>query len=217
MDRLDRVKRLLGEDFNKLHEVKILLLGVGGVGGFCLDALYRSGITNITAVDFDRFEITNQNRQIGSENIGELKTDVFQKLYPSITTICQKIDPIWVQNQDFNKYDLVIDVIDDLEAKVALALHVKTPFISSMGGARKLDPTKIAITSVWKTKGDGLARKFRSMLRKANFDGDFDVVYSDEEPKCQDLGSFVGVTGSFGLALSSLALRRLLGRIEKIL
>lgn len=209
VDRFHRCKILFGNDFDKLRKSKVLLLGVGGVGGFCLDGLYRSGITNVTIVDFDIFDITNQNRQIGSEAIGEIKVEVLKKMYPLVTPVNAKIDKTWIKNFDFNAFDLIIDAIDDMEAKVALAKNVKKPFISSMGSAKKLNPTLIKNDSIWKTKGDGLAKKFRYELRKANFNGDFQVVYSDESPKCQDLGSFVGVTGSFGFALCSLAIKTL--------
>lgn len=210
VDRYTRVRSLFGEtSFNKIRDSKVLLLGVGGVGGFCLDALFRSGVGDITIVDEDFFEITNQNRQIGSEALGEIKVAHLHTLYPSTSPIHLKIDEPWIKSHDFTKYDLVIDAIDDMPAKLALVLHLRGNLISSMGGAKKIDPTQIRIDSIWNTKGDGLAKKFRYMLRKANFEGDFQVVYSPEVVKSKDLSSFVGVTGSFGLALASLALQTL--------
>ncbi len=210
MDKYARLKPLFGQDFEKLRRSKVLLLGVGGVGGYCLDGLYKSGIEDVSIVDFDTYELSNQNRQIGSENLGEKKVEVLHRMYPKTTPICAKVDKTWVQNKDFNEYNLVIDAIDDMEAKIALAMQVKVPFISSMGGAKKLDPTRIKYSSIWKTSGDPLARKLRQELRKAGFSGDFEVVYSDESSKCTELGSFVGVTGCFGLALCSLGVRVLL-------
>jgi tRNA A37 threonylcarbamoyladenosine dehydratase len=189
--------------------MKILLLGVGGVGGFCLDCLSRSGIKDITIIDFDSFEVSNQNRQLGSQNIEQAKVDYFAKNYDAITAINEKVTSTWCKEFDFSPYDLVIDAIDDMSAKVALANIVGDKLISSMGGAKRVDPTKIKIDSIWKTTGDKFAKKFRYELRASNFNGDFMVVYSDEEPKCTDMGSFVGVTGSFGLALCSLAIDRL--------
>ncbi len=210
MGRFSRSKVLFGEDFHKIENAKILLLGVGGVGGFCLDALYRTGVRDITIVDFDSFEITNQNRQIGSENIGKIKVFVMQERYDGIEAINEKVTPKWVEDFDFSKFDLVIDAIDDMSAKVALANRCHFKLISSMGGAKKLDPTLIEIGSIWKTYGDGLAKKFRSELKKSGFNEDFAVVFSPESPKCRELGSFVGVTGSFGLALASLAIKKLI-------
>ncbi len=210
MGRFARSKILFGEDFEKIENAKILLLGVGGVGGFCLDALHRTGVRDITIVDFDSFEITNQNRQIGSENIEETKVFVIQERYNGIKAINEKVTPKWVEDFDFSRFDLVIDAIDDMSAKVALANRCHSKLISSMGGAKKLDPTLIEIGSIWKTYGDGLAKKFRSELKKSGFSEDFTVVFSPESPKCRELGSFVGVTGSFGLALASLAIKKLI-------
>lgn len=209
MDRFTRSKILFGDDFDKIRKAKIILLGVGGVGGFCLDALYRSGVADITIVDFDTFDITNQNRQIGSEALGQIKVNILQTKYPGITPIQLKITKEWIENFDFNPYSLVIDAIDDMPAKVAIANKCHQKLIASTGGAKKMDPTNIKITSVWKTYGDALAKKFRYELKKSGFSDDFDVVFSNETPKCTDLGSFVGVTGSFGLALASLAIRKI--------
>ncbi|NOX15304.1 MAG: tRNA threonylcarbamoyladenosine dehydratase [Epsilonproteobacteria bacterium] len=212
MDRFARCKILFENDFIKIQNANILLLGVGGVGGFCLEALYRTGIGSITIVDFDVFDITNQNRQLGSENIDEIKVDVLSKNRVNIKTINIKITPKWIEDFDFDRFDLVIDAIDDMSAKVALAHKCSNKLLSSMGGAKKLDPTLIQIASIWKTNGDGLAKKFRYELRKSGFKGDFDVVFSPENPKCQGLGSFVGVTGSFGLTLASLAIKKILAQ-----
>ena len=209
--RYDRVKLLFGESaFEHLQNAHILLLGVGGVGSFCLDALVRTGIGKITIVDADTYEITNQNRQIGSEAVGEVKVHRLATLYPSLTPLHVRVDEAWIKAHDFSAYDVVIDAIDDMRAKVALALHVKEKLVCSMGGAKRLDPTRICIDSIWNTKQDALAKKFRYELRKAGFEGDLQVVYSSEPPNCTALGSFVGVTGSFGLALASLALKTLL-------
>ncbi len=210
MDRFDRCRILFGENFPKIQNSKILLLGVGGVGGVCLDSLYRTGIKHITIVDFDRFEVTNQNRQIGSENLEDIKVDVMAKMFYGINALHVKVTPEWVDEFDFDRFDLVIDAIDDMKAKVAIAHKCSHKLISSMGGAKKIDPTCIQISSVWKTHTDGLAKKFRYELKRSGFNGDFDVVFSDELPLCKGLGSFIGVTGSFGLALASLAIRKII-------
>jgi len=208
--RFTRCRILFGDNFEKIQNSKVLLLGVGGVGGFCLDSLYRTGVKNITIVDFDTFEITNQNRQLGSEAIGMSKVERMKELYSGIEGYNLKITPDWVEEFDFEPFDLVIDAIDDMPAKVAIAMKCSDKLISSMGGAKKLDPTKIEIVDIWKTYNDGLAKKFRSELKKIGFKKKFDLVFSSELPNCKDLGSFVGVTGSFGLTLSSLALKKLL-------
>ena len=209
-DRFSRTRQLFEDDFEKLQSKKVLLLGVGGVGGFCLDSLYRTGIGSITIVDFDTFEVTNQNRQLGSEAVGVVKVERMKELYPGIDGYDLKITPQWVEEFDFEPFDLVIDAIDDMPAKVAIVQKVSHKLISSMGGAKKLDPTKIEITDIWKTYNDGLAKKFRNELKKIGFKKKFDVVFSSELPNCKELGSFVGVTGSFGLTLSALAIKKLL-------
>lgn len=212
-DRYSRVRVILQDDFEKLTRSKVLLFGVGGVGGVCLEALFRSGVNDITIVDFDCFDVTNQNRQLGSEAVGAIKVHRMKELYPSVTPIEQKVTPEWVEHFDFSSYDVVIDAIDDMPSKVAIAKKASEKLISSSGGAKKIDPTKVRYTSIWKTHGDALAKKFRYELKKANFEGDFLTVFSDEEPNCKDLGSLMCVTGAFGFALASLAIRKITGRL----
>ncbi len=210
--RFERCERLFGEDFKKIREAKVLILGVGGVGGFCLDCLYRSGVENITIVDFDTFDITNQNRQIGSEAVGEKKVERLKSLYPKIEAIECKITKEWCETFNFDRFDIVIDAIDDLNAKVQIAKKAYKKLLSSMGSAGKIDPTKIEFTSVWKTKIDPMAKKFRSLLKKEGFKEDFTAIYSKEEPRVKNMGSFVGVTGSFGLALCSKAIEKIISQ-----
>ncbi|EAI7391132.1 tRNA threonylcarbamoyladenosine dehydratase [Campylobacter upsaliensis] len=211
--RYTRVKWLVGdENYEKISRTRVLIFGLGGVGGICTDALFRTGFTKLTLIDADSFETTNLNRQIHSEHIGENKAEVFAKIYQA-KGIVAKVDEEFLSTFDLSKFDLIIDAIDDIPAKVALANKIdfkKQIFISSTGGARKLDPTLIKTTSIFKTYGDALAKKFRYELRKSGFKGDFDVVFSNEEAKCKNLGSFMGVTASFGLALASLALKKVL-------
>ncbi|EAI9908077.1 tRNA threonylcarbamoyladenosine dehydratase [Campylobacter upsaliensis] len=211
--RYTRVKWLVGdENYEKIAKTRVLIFGLGGVGGICTDALFRTGFTRLTLIDADSFETTNLNRQIHSEHIGENKAEVFAKIYQA-QGIVAKVDEEFLGTFDLSQFDLIIDAIDDIPAKVALANKIdfkKQIFISSTGGARKLDPTLIKTTSIFKTYGDALAKKFRYELRKSGFKGDFDVVFSNEEAKCKNLGSFMGVTASFGLALASLALKKVL-------
>lgn len=210
VDRFTRSRWIFGDKFQKLQDSKVLVCGCGGVGGVCIDALYRSGVGHITAIDCDKFDITNQNRQIGSENIGEYKTDVFARLYPGLKTLNLKLTPSVISEFDFSEFDLIIDCIDDIPAKVAIAKICSKRLLSSMGGAKRLDPTKIKVTSIWKTTNDPFARKIRYELKKAGFKGDYKVVFSTEAPNCVNLGSFIGVTASFGLNLASLAVNRLI-------
>ena len=210
VDRFTRSRWIFGNKFEKLQDSKVLVCGCGGVGGVCIDALYRSGVGHITAIDCDKFDITNQNRQIGSENIGEYKTDVFARLYPGLKRVNLKLTPSVISEFDFSEFDLIIDCIDDIPAKVAIAKICSKRLLSSMGGAKRLDPIKIKVASIWKTTNDPFARKIRYELKKAGFKGDYKVVFSTEAPNCVNLGSFIGVTASFGLNLASLAVNRLI-------
>ncbi|MCX6073676.1 MAG: tRNA threonylcarbamoyladenosine dehydratase [Campylobacterales bacterium] len=209
--RNTRTQLVFGEEtFEKLQNGKILLLGVGGVGSFCLDCLYRSGVRDITIVDFDRYDLSNQNRQMHSEmHEGELKVEALKSHYPEVIAISEKITPEWVEAFDFEPYDLVLDAIDDLRAKIAVIEKCYPKLISAVGSAKRLDPTKVEIRPLKKTEGDPFASKLRYELRKRNFKGDFPCICSSELPCIKEKGSFVGVTGTFGLAMCSLALRRL--------
>ena len=212
-DRFTRIRWLFGEDgFSRLQSAKVLVCGAGGVGGMCVDALARSGVGHITLIDKDIFDITNQNRQIYSENVGGVKVEEFAKIYPYITPIQALITPEFIAGFDFSKFDVVIDAIDDITAKIALANAVDpNKFIASMGGAKRTDPTKIKVAGVWKTSVDPLDRKYRYELKRSGFIGKFDVVCATEEPLGKPLGSFMGVTACFGLNLASLAVKKIVG------
>ena len=210
--RFDRCRVIFGEDgFKKLQNSSVIILGVGGVGSYALDCLYRSGVGDITIVDYDIYDESNRNRQIGSDcAVGECKVSTLSKLYPGIKTIKQKMDIAWVESFDFSQYDLIIDSADTTRVKIELAKREYKKLIMSMGSAKRIDPTRVQYSSIWKSRGDALARKIRNELKRARFDRNFTVVFSDEEPKCKDKGSFVAVTGTFGLTLCSLAIKRLL-------
>jgi tRNA A37 threonylcarbamoyladenosine dehydratase len=190
--------------------MKIILLGVGGVGGICLDCLYRSGITDITIVDFDRFDKSNQNRQILSELYeGESKVAAFAQHYPKITTINKRIDEEWVWGFDFEPYDLVLDAIDDRLAKLALAQKCHKKLISSFGSAKRLDATQVKVDDISKTYGDRFGAKIRYELKKRGFKKKYRVVFSSEEAVVKEKGSFMGVTATFGLMMCSEAVKML--------
>ncbi|MDY0116310.1 MAG: tRNA threonylcarbamoyladenosine dehydratase [Sulfurimonadaceae bacterium] len=209
--RFDRVKTLVGDNFSKLQDAKIILLGVGGVGSFCLDCLYRSGVSDITIVDFDTYDITNQNRQMWSElHEGEDKVAALQKHYPELKIINIRIDENWVWEFDFEPYDLVLDAIDDTKAKLALAQKCHKKLISSFGGAKRLDATKVEVADIWKTYGDRFGAKIRYELKKRGFNKKYTVVFSSEEAMVKEKGSFMGVTATFGLTMCSEAIRKLL-------
>jgi tRNA A37 threonylcarbamoyladenosine dehydratase len=198
------------EDFAKLQKTKILILGIGGVGSYALDCLYRSGVKDITILDYDTYDETNQNRQIGSEAVGESKIDTLTKLYPGIQAIHQQMTMVWVESFDFSPYDIIIDAADTTKVKIELAKKEYKKLIMSVGSAKRFETNKIEVASIWKTHGDALARKIRNELKKAKFDRNFTVVFSPEEDKCKDKGSCVAVTGAFGLTICSEVIKRII-------
>ncbi len=210
--KYERCKMLFGDDFTKLQNAKIIILGVGGVGGHALDCLYRSGVTDITIVDFDRFDETNKNRQIGSEAIGAIKVEHLKTLYPSISIIDKRIDVNWVKDTDLSSYDFILDAIDDIYPKIELIKKYHKKLISTSGSANRIDSTKIEYISIWKTYNDPFIRKIRNYLKKDNFKSNFKIIFSGENPINKAKGSFVGVTGTFGLTMCSIAINKILSK-----
>ncbi len=208
--RYQRCRLLFGDDFEVLQRAKVLILGVGGVGGHALDCLYRSGVTDITIIDYDTYDISNQNRQIGSDATGAYKTEVLTELYPGITAIDQQMDMDWVHSFDFDPYDLIIDAADTSRVKIEIAKKVYKKLIMSLGSAKRYDTNKIEVASIWKSHGDALGRKIRNELKKAKFDRNFTVVFSPEQDRCKEKGSCVAVTGAFGLTICSEAIKRII-------
>ena len=215
--KYDRSKKLFGADvFEKFKDVKLILLGVGGVGSFALDALYNTGITNITIVDFDTYEESNLNRQMGSfGNIGRIKVEALKEKYPEVTPIHVKITPEWIDNFDFSSYDYILDAIDDVKPKVHLIKKHFTKIISTSGGAKRIDPSKIEYISIWDTYNDPFIKKIRTELKTQGFKKKFKVIFSSELPLCLEKGSFEGVTGSFGLMMASVTIQKLLNKLQK--
>ena len=215
--KYDRSKKLFGEDvFEKFKDVKLILLGVGGVGSFALDALYNTGITNITIVDFDTYEESNMNRQMGSHgNIGRVKVEALKEKYPEVTAIHIKITPDWIDNFDFSSDDYILDAIDDVKPKVHLIKKHFTKIISTSGGAKRIDPSKIEYISIWDTYNDPFIKKIRTELKNQGFKKKFKVIFSSELPMCLEKGSFEGVTGSFGLMMASVTIQKLINKFKK--
>ena len=215
--KYDRSKKLFGEDvFEKFKDVKLILLGVGGVGSFALDALYNTGIKNITIVDFDTYEESNLNRQMGSfGNIDRIKVEALKEKYPEVTPIHIKITPEWIDDFDFSSYDYILDAIDDVKPKVHLIKKHFTKIISTSGGAKRIDPSKIEYISIWDTYNDPFIKKIRTELKAQGFKKKFKVIFSSELPMCLEKGSFEGVTGSFGLMMASVTVQKLVKKFQK--
>ena len=190
----ERTEQLLGsEEVKSLAFRHIAIFGVGGVGGYALEALVRCGIGKITVVDNDTVAISNLNRQIlaTTETLGEKKTTVAarraKEINPEVTIIerCEFFSPDTANDYDFSEYDYIIDAIDTVSAKIELAVRCNkagTPIISCMGTGNKLDPTAFEITDISKTSVCPLARVMRRELKKRGINH-LTVLYSKEEPK----------------------------------
>ncbi len=188
-----RITRLLGEDaIEDLHTRKVAVVGLGAVGGMCLESLVRSGVGTVRLVDFDQVSITNLNRQILAthQNIGRSKVEVAKDRALAINPHCKVEElPLFVQNETVGQIftgdvDLVIDAIDSLNPKCALletAYRNQVPIVSSMGAALRRDPSLIRTGDLMDSFGCPLAKQVRSNLRKRGIGRGIEVVYSPEQ------------------------------------
>lgn len=191
----DREIKLIGEDnFNKIKEKKVAVIGIGGVGGYAVEALVRAGIQNLIIVDYDIVDITNLNRQIISlhENIGMKKTDVIKdrinKINPNcnVIVIDKKLDENNTKELFNYDIDYIVDACDTLKVKEQLILECSNrniKLISSMGTGNKLNPELLKITDIKKTSYDPLAKKLRKFVKDNNIKNKVMVVSSTEEAK----------------------------------
>ena len=206
------------EGLELLQNSSVLVFGLGGVGGFCFDALFRAGFGKVSGVDFDIFEESNQNRQLHSEHVGEKKAEVFERKYQQKCWDL-KVGEDLACRQDFADFDIFIDAVDEIRAKIAiakLAQSLDRAHFASCGAAKRIDPLQIRVKPLAKTTQDPFAAAFRRAIRKEGLEANFPCVYSLEEPMCKALGSFMGLTASFGLLLASLAVKNRLALNKKI-
>lgn len=187
----ERLITLIGEDnVNKLKKANVLIVGLGGVGGYALETLVRSGIYNLTIVDGDMVELSNLNRQIISKRdvIGRPKALVAQartlEINPDVNlkVINQFISEDNFSLLNIDSFDYVIDACDDLNLKMLLIKNAdKYKLISSMGTANKMDMTRFKITTIDKTSYDPLAKIIRKKIKEEKIRTKFKVVSSDEK------------------------------------
>lgn len=221
-----RTELLIGkENLNKLQHSHIIVFGVGGVGGFAIEALVRSGIGEISIVDFDTVDLTNLNRQIiaTQNSIGKLKTSVMKDRLLSINPnviVHEFPEKFSMENSDLffkdKKYDYIVDAIDLVTSKLALAEIAKNlsiPIISSMGTGNKIEPTMLGVADINKTSVCPLARVMRKELKNRGIKK-LKVVYSKELPKKPfnesgsrekkvNVGSIAFVPSTAGLIIAS--------------
>ena len=216
-----RTIQLLGEEgFRALQDARVILFGVGGVGGWCAEALLRTGIGHLTIVDFDKVDTTNLNRQVVAthDDIGQSKVFEMQKRLLSIApqadiqAIERQYNAETADTFDLAQYDIVVDAIDMVECKALLlyrATQAGCKVYSSMGAGRKTDPQKIRTAEFWKVQGCPLARALRTKMKKANLlpAAKIQCVYSEEISG--DQGTLAPVVGVFGMTLASMVINDL--------
>ena len=195
-EQFSRTAQILGnENVEKLFDKHVIVFGVGGVGGYVVEALVRSGVGNISIVDNDVVNESNINRQIIAfhSTIGMQKVEVLKNRILDINPDCQ----VFVHNQfflpensndfDFSIYDYVVDAVDTVTAKIEIIKKAKesnVPVISSMGTGNKLNPVGFKVSDISKTKVCPLARVMRNELKKRGI-SKVKCVYSEENPVIQ--------------------------------
>ncbi len=188
-----RTEWLLGrEAMEVLGRARVAVFGIGGVGGYVVEALVRSGVGALDLVDRDQISVSNLNRQLIAtmETIGMDKVDVMREralsINPAVKIHAEKCFflPETADEFDFSNYDYVVDAVDTVTAKIALVLkaqEAEVPIISSMGAGNKLDPTKFKVADIYETSVCPLAKVMRRELKKRGV-RHLKVVYSTEEP-----------------------------------
>ena len=225
--KFSRFEKIIGkENLNSLENKSVLILGVGGVGGYVCEALARSNIGTLILVDFDVVDVTNINRQIIAldSTIGKKKVDVLEKRIKDINKNCKviKIDKfIDLDNylELFNyDIDFFVDACDTVTVKKKVideCIKRKISFISSMGTGNKLDPSKLVITDIRKTVNDPLARILRKHVKDNKINSKVMVLSSTELPiKTHDRtpGSSSFVPSSAGLLIASYIIRKFINK-----
>jgi len=215
-----RSAMLLGEKAQAaLESSRVILFGVGGVGSWCAEALVRSGIRRLTIVDSDVVNESNVNRQLmaTSETIGEVKVNALKErllqINPEaeINPVCERFTADSAASFHLDEYDYIIDAIDSLKDKAELILRAcetDAVFFSSMGAARKIDPTRVKVADFWKVRDCPLGAALRKKLRREGTlpQKSFLCVYGDEVLPVVG-GSLVTVTAVFGMNLAALVIK----------
>lgn len=218
----ERTINLIGEqNINKLKQKKIIIFGVGGVGGYVVEMLARSGIQNLTLVDFDTVSDSNINRQIIATNqsLGKLKVDCFkQRIFDinpkcNVIAIAEKLTADNISNFDLSKFDFVIDCIDMVSSKVALIKYCyenSIKIISSMGAGNRYQIPHFEICDINKTENDGLAKAIRAKLRHLGVKK-CTVCYTKQDAKKQKvIGSIAYFPASCGITISAYVINKLM-------
>jgi tRNA A37 threonylcarbamoyladenosine dehydratase len=217
----ERTIKLVGEEnFKKITNTTVAVIGIGGVGGYAVEALIRSGISSIILVDYDTIEITNLNRQIISDqkHIGYFKVDEMEKRILNINPTCKittLYDKLSIDNINIlfkYSFDYLIDACDTISVKQELikrCLKNNIKIISCMGTGNKLNPSMLEITDIKKTSYDPIAKKIRKYLKDNNINKKVPVVYSKEQNKKFEgsIPSLIFVPATAGLLCSNYVIK----------
>ena len=189
LDRFSRTQLVFGKEaMDRLKGSRVAVFGVGGVGGYTVEALARSGVGAIDIIDDDKVCLTNINRQIiaTTKTVGKYKVDVAKERIEEINPDCKVTAfrtfymPETADQFDFTQYDYVVDAIDTVTGKIALIENAKnagTPIISSMGAGNKVDPTAFEVADIYKTSVCPLARVMRYELKRRGIKGKADTAH----------------------------------------
>lgn len=223
----ERVISLIGEsNFNRIKEKTVLIVGLGGVGGYATESLVRSGIHNLILIDHDTIDISNLNRQIitNNQNIGKNKVEECEKRIKSINPNCHVlIHKMFLDRTNYHildKYhiDYIIDCCDSVDTKKLLidySIEKNIKLISSMGTANKLEPTKLSIVDIRKTSYDPLAKILRKYVSTLKTNKKIMVISSTEVPlKKQGLSSLVFVPATAGLLCGNYVIKDIIENKE---
>lgn len=207
--------------FARMQEQRVILFGVGGVGGWCAEALVRTGIQHLTIVDFDTVNETNINRQIvaTADNIGQSKVEELRKRLLSINptadivAIHQRYTAETATNYQLSTFNYIVDAIDSVDDKIALieaATATSATLFSSMGAGRKTDTEQIRTSEFWKVEGCPLARALRTKMKKTGQlpHQKFVCVWSPEISA--ESGTLAPIVGVFGMKLANLVINHII-------
>lgn len=217
-----RLELLIGDKLSKLNNAKVILFGVGGVGGYVAETLVRSGIGALTIVDYDVVDISNKNRQIIAldSTIGKNKVDVMKSRLEDINKNCVvtayncKLLKDNVDSFHLEDYDYIIDAIDMVTSKLALIKYASDkniPIISAMGAGNRIGIPDVKIADIYSTSNDGLAKVLRRELRKLGISKHKVVYTTNKSNPCGDtIGSIAYFPAMVGCMLSAYVIDELL-------
>ena len=228
MNQFERLELLVHEKINDIYNKTVLIIGLGGVGSYAVEALVRSGISNLVIVDSDTISLTNLNRQLMAyhNNIGNFKTDEIENRILSInpkanvTKITEFINLDNIEMLFTGHIDYVIDACDTLIVKQELirrCINKKIKLISCMGTGNKMNPAKLKITDIRKTSYDPIAKKIRKMIKDERINEKVMVVCSDEEQKVKiekEIPSNSFVPATAGLLCASYVINDIVGDLN---